>query len=98
MNEILNLDAIGQAELIKKGEITPLELVDLSIHAIETHNPKLNAVITPVFEQAREIAKKDLSAPITIPLNSLVLFLACRTSTHPISNRVRVVILKKTSL
>jgi amidase len=60
MNDILKLDAIAQAELIQKGEITPLELVDLSISAIETYNPKLNAVITPMFEAARDIAKQDL--------------------------------------
>ena len=60
MNDILKLDAIGQAELIRKKEITPLELVDLSISAIEKENPKLNAVITPMFEQARDLAKSEL--------------------------------------
>jgi len=34
MNPILKLDATAQAELIKKGEITPVELVDLSIAGI----------------------------------------------------------------
>lgn len=64
MKEILKLDATAQAELIKKGQITPLELVDLSIAATEKLNPTLNAVITPMFEQAREVAKKaTLDAP-----------------------------------
>lgn len=61
MNTILKLDATAQAALIKKGEITPLELVDLSIAAIEKYNPMLNSVITPMFEQAREKAKSVLS-------------------------------------
>jgi len=64
MNPILKLDATAQAELIKKGEITPVELVDLSITAVEKLNPTLNAVITPMFEQARDLAKKaTLDAP-----------------------------------
>jgi len=60
MNAILQLDAISQASLIRKGEITPLELVDLSIAAIERLNPSLNAVITPMFEEARTLAKSAL--------------------------------------
>jgi amidase len=52
-NELLELDAVGQSELIKKGEIHPLELVDASIEQIERLNPHLNAVITPLFEKAR---------------------------------------------
>ncbi len=64
MHDILKLDATAQAELIKKGEITPLELVDLSIAATEKLNPTLNAVITPMFEQARDLAKTaTLDAP-----------------------------------
>lgn len=60
MNPILQLDGIAQAALIKKGDITPLELVDASIAAIEALNPTLNAVITPMFEAARDIAKSDM--------------------------------------
>lgn len=60
MNPILNLDAIGQAELIKKGDISPAELVQAAIDQVEALNPTLNAVITPMYEQALEIAKKDL--------------------------------------
>lgn len=64
MNSILKLDATAQAALIKKGEITPLELVDLSIAATEKLNPTLNAVITPMFEEARTLAKTaTLAAP-----------------------------------
>lgn len=64
MNEILKLDATAQAALIKKGAITPLELVDLSIEASKNLNPILNAIITPMFDLARERAKNiDLNAP-----------------------------------
>ncbi len=60
MDSILKLDATAQAALIKKGEITPLELVDLSIAAAEQLNPSLNAIITPMYEEARSLAKQAL--------------------------------------
>jgi len=42
-----------QAELVRRGEVTPRELVDAAIARIEALNPALNAVITPLFERAR---------------------------------------------
>jgi len=58
--EITFMDATAQAELVRKGEVTPLELVENAIGRIEALNPKLNAVITPMFDQAREAAQGDL--------------------------------------
>ena len=49
-------DATGLSELVKNGEIQPLELVDSAIDAIERTNGELNAVITPMYETARDIA------------------------------------------
>jgi len=40
MNPILKLDATAQADLIKKGEITPVELVDLSLIWVVFHKMK----------------------------------------------------------
>ncbi len=60
MDSILNLDATAQADLIKKGLISPPELVRLAIDAIEELNPRLNAVITPMYEQAMELAEGKL--------------------------------------
>src|SRR5215472_236943 len=50
------MDATAQAELVRQRELTPLELVDAAIARIERLNPTLNAVITPLFEDAREAA------------------------------------------
>ena len=50
-------DATGLSQLVKNGEITPLELVNSAIDAIERTNGDLNAVITPMFEMARDIAR-----------------------------------------
>ncbi len=60
MNDILQLDAIGQAQLIQQGKISPTELVQTTIDAIENLNPKLNAVITPMYEEALEKASGQL--------------------------------------
>jgi amidase len=54
------LDATAQAELVRNGEATPLELVDAAIERVERINPQLNAVIHPLFESARERAKAKL--------------------------------------
>jgi hypothetical protein len=52
----LDLDAVGQAELVRTGEASPPELVDAAIERIERLNPGLNAVIHPLFESARVAA------------------------------------------
>lgn len=46
------LDAVAQAELIRRGEVTPAELAGWAIERIEELNPALNAVITPMYDQA----------------------------------------------
>jgi len=50
------LDACGQAELVRRGEASPSELVEAAIARIEATNPALNAVITPLFGEARAAA------------------------------------------
>jgi amidase len=57
MQEVLNaLDATAQADLVRRKEIEPVELVDAAIERIERLNPQLNAVVTPMYELAREAA------------------------------------------
>jgi amidase len=56
-DELATLDATAQADLVRRDTITPLELVDAAIRRIEALNPQLNAVITPLFDKAREQAK-----------------------------------------
>lgn len=54
--EVLCLDATAQAELIRRREIKPSELVDAAIERIEKVNPDLNLVITNLFDEARTAA------------------------------------------
>ncbi|CRK81945.1 amidase family protein [Neobacillus massiliamazoniensis] len=55
-------DGLGLAELVKKKEIQPKELLAEAISIIEEHNPKLNAVINKFYEKAeREAETLDLN-------------------------------------
>lgn len=58
MDEIAFMDATAQAELVRSGEASPVELVAGAIERIERLNPALNAIITPLYEQALELAAK----------------------------------------
>jgi len=54
------MDATAQADLVRRREVRPVELVDAAIERIERLNPTLNAVVTPMYEQARERASGAL--------------------------------------
>ena len=56
LSDALDRDALGQAELVRRGDVKPIELVDAVIERIEQLNPRLNAVVTKMYEQAREAA------------------------------------------
>ena len=51
------LDATAQAELVRRGEVSPEELVEEAIARIERVDPEINAVVIPTFEKARAEAK-----------------------------------------
>jgi len=60
MSELAFLSATEQAELVRKKEVSPVELVDDAINRIEKLNPELNAVILERFEKARTEAEGTL--------------------------------------
>ncbi|MDH5178482.1 MAG: amidase [Gammaproteobacteria bacterium] len=55
-----NLDGVGLGEMVNKGEVSALELVDESIRRIEALNPQLNAVVHKNYDAARAIAQGPL--------------------------------------
>ena len=61
MTDLSQLDATAQAELVRNGDASPLELVDAAINNIEKINPELNAVIHPLFDSARAAAQGELA-------------------------------------
>jgi amidase len=60
VHDLARLDATAQADLVRGGRATPLELVDAAIERIERTNGALNAVVTATFERAREAARGRL--------------------------------------
>jgi amidase len=56
MKEYISLDAMALASLVRQKQVKAIELVDAAIERIESMNPILNAVVTPMYEQAREMA------------------------------------------
>ena len=54
-------EALGLAELVRKGEVTPTELCEETIDRIERLNPKINAVVTPMYDQGRKTASEVLA-------------------------------------
>lgn len=63
-NEYRQHDALGLAELVKKGAVTPQDLLELAIQRTEAINPSINAVIHKLYDEARAAAPKiDRSAP-----------------------------------
>jgi amidase len=79
MDEYGGYDAVGLAELVRNGEVTPAELADAAIARIERHNRAINAVVYEAYDEARAAAAgrlpegpfrgvpfliKDLGAPV----------------------------------
>lgn len=56
-HEYDRFDGIGLAKLIKDGKISSLEVCEEAIRRAEKLNPKINAIITPMFDFAREASK-----------------------------------------
>ncbi len=56
----VELDVTAQAEMVRRREVKPIELVDAAIERIERLNPTINAVVTPMFKEASAAASGEL--------------------------------------
>ena len=61
-NEFALIDAVGQAELVRTRRVKSIELVNAAIERIEARNPLLNAVVTTMYESAKEAASSAIPA------------------------------------
>lgn len=61
-DELTRLDAVGQAELVARGELSPRELVAAAIARIERLDSQIGAVILPAFERAQRQAADQTEA------------------------------------
>ena len=46
-------DALGLAALVRRGEVGAGELLEMALARVASRNPRLNAVVTPLFDAAR---------------------------------------------
>jgi amidase len=56
----VRLDATAQAQLVRSGEVGATELLEAAIARAEWVNPKLNAIVTPLYDAARKRAAGPL--------------------------------------
>ena len=60
LSDVVNLDATAQAQLVRRREISPSELVEAAIARIDRVNPAINAVVLKLYDQARTAARAPL--------------------------------------
>jgi amidase len=82
-DEFAALDATAQAELVRRKEVTPRELVDAAIARIDALNPTLNAVISERFDAARAEADGAASDRPFAGVPFLLKDLACTMAGEP---------------
>ncbi|MFW6049623.1 MAG: amidase [Myxococcota bacterium] len=61
--EYAQLDALDLARLVREGEVTATELVEEAVARIERVNLRLNAVVHPLYQQARAVARRPTGDP-----------------------------------
>src|SRR5881392_723487 len=47
-------DALGLAQLVQLGKVTPAELLDAAIERVEARNPRVNAVVMRLYDYGRQ--------------------------------------------
>ena len=53
-------DALGLAGLVRRGKVTPDELLDAAIERVEARNAAVNAVVMPLYDYARRAIAEGL--------------------------------------
>ena len=74
------LDGIAQAELVRTGEVSRLELVEAAIERVSLADRSLNFLNTPMFDQGRAVAKEARRG--NGPLSGVPMLLKDHLATH----------------
>ena len=64
MNELWRMSACAVTDLLRRGKVSPLELIDAALARIASVNPKVNALVTIGEERARAQARRLMQVPI----------------------------------
>jgi amidase len=76
VNDYAAADATGLAELIRSGSVSAAEVLAAARRAIETVNPKLNALVGPLFDEPLEASTGGVYAGVPFVLKDLVVHAA----------------------
>ena len=60
-SEYIQYDGIGLAQLVQSRQIQAHELLEIAIQRAEQVNPKINAIVIPMYEQAMKNANNHHS-------------------------------------
>lgn len=83
-------DAVGLAELVRQRDVSPAELFEAGIRAIEEMNPRLNAVVHKLYDMGRaEAGKVDPDAGPLAGVPFLLKELASSWKGAPLTNSSR---------
>lgn len=63
MDDVLSLDALGQAALVASRQVSPGELLEAAIARAEAVNPALNFIAQPLYDRARAAAARSFTGP-----------------------------------
>src|SRR5438270_5469113 len=88
-DDLARMDATDQADVVRTGKVSPAELVDAAIARIEKVNPELNAVIHPLFDDARKQATGQLPDGPFMGVPMVLKDLICHTAGHPLHEGMR---------
>jgi amidase len=85
----MSVDATEQARMVRDREVSPVELVEQAIREIEELNPRVNAVIHPLFDEARAAGAGELPDGPFRGVPFLVKDLACYMAGAPVHEGVK---------
>jgi amidase len=71
VDELCNLTASAAVDLLRRGEVSPLELIDAAAARIAQVEPQLNALPTLCLDRARDHARRVTERPIDAPRHYL---------------------------
>jgi Asp-tRNA(Asn)/Glu-tRNA(Gln) amidotransferase A subunit family amidase len=60
IHEYSSFDALGLAELIRRGEVSAAEVLEAALTRTEEVNGRINAIVVPMFDEARATVRGDL--------------------------------------
>ncbi len=80
------MDATGQAELVRSGQVTALELLEAAIDRIEADDPGINAVVMRWFDQARRTAASALRDGVFLGVPFLLKDWMAAHAGHPLAS------------